>query len=250
VREVYHVITHDHREIELGCLLALTGPGPDKAIPCKNPSEKPIPFALPASWKIEWPHFFATPESSTLNRVRKLDLGIAKALHDLRIEDVNKFNVAVPTESQNLVSPKNVLPVRTLWRGARMGLPCGQDVATALGVTSPLTPDEIKKDLNQETQQILCDYGFDRETPLWYYILKEAALRGVGEKLGPVGGRVVADVILAALTADPNSYVSIDLKWKPTIMGIPRGTMGNILHFVKRRESAEPCVSTRAGSNT
>ena len=33
-------------------------------------------------------------------------------------------------------------------------------------------------------------------TPLWYYILREAQVKGNGEHLGPVGGRIVAEVLV------------------------------------------------------
>jgi hypothetical protein len=237
-RDVYDVITNKHRNVDLACLLALTGAGGDKNIPCKDPSQKPLPFALPASWKVEWQHFFYMPgsASASLNRTRKIDTGVAKALHELRIEDVNKFSVALASESQTLTSPKNRLPVRTLWRGARMGLPSGQQVATALGIKNPLTEEDIKKSPYPEIEEMLLKYSFQQDTPLWYYVLKEAEIRGSGDKLGPVGSRIVADVIVATLTADPNSYVSMDPKWKATIKGIPPGRLGNILHFVKEHE--------------
>jgi hypothetical protein len=46
-----------------------------------------------------------------------------------------------------------------------------------------------------------------RETPLWYYILKESEVRHNGNRLGPVGSHLVAETISAALRADSGSYV-------------------------------------------
>ena len=43
-------------------------------------------------------------------------------------------------------------------------------------------------------------------TPLWYYLLREAELGG-GESLGPVGGRIVAEVLVGLLQGDPLSYI-------------------------------------------
>jgi hypothetical protein len=37
---------------------------------------------------------------------------------------------------------------------------------------------------------------------VWFYILKEAEARGAGNQLGPVGGRIVAEVPLGLLRAD------------------------------------------------
>jgi hypothetical protein len=247
-RDVYDVINDGRREVGLPCLLALTGAGENANTLCGDSSLKPPPFALPASWKVDWSGFFVMPQSGPQNPMRKIDTGVAKALHELRIEVVNKFNAAVVSQSRNLVSPKNILPVRTLWRGARMGLPSGQEVAKALDIKKPLTEDEIKKNARPEIEEMLIKYSFHQDTPLWYYVLKEAEMRGNGVRLGSVGSRIVADVVIEALAADPNSYVSLDSKWKPRIAGMPefpQGRIADILYFVKQRE-----LPTRVDSNT
>ena len=45
-------------------------------------------------------------------------------------------------------------------------------------------------------------------TPLWYYILKEAQVRGNGERLGPVGARLVAEVFVGLVQGDKDSFLS------------------------------------------
>ena len=57
----------------------------------------------------------------------------------------------------------------------------------------------------------------DRRTPLWYYILKEAEVREDGLRLGPVGGRIVGEVIIGLLQTDPASYLSVNPSWTPTL---------------------------------
>jgi hypothetical protein len=60
------------------------------------------------------------------------------------------------------------------------------------------------------------DPGWAGEAPLWFYILKEAELPPYnGERLGPVGGRIVAEVLVGLLQRDPNSYLYLDAAWKP-----------------------------------
>jgi len=65
--------------------------------------------------------------------------------------------------------------------------------------------------------------GFERSTPLWYYVLKEAELIEDGLHLGPVGGRIVAEVIIGLLQSDPASYLSYDPRWHPTLPAQTRG---------------------------
>ena len=62
-------------------------------------------------------------------------------------------------------------------------------------------------------------YGhrLDRSTPLWLYVLREAQLVNGGQFLGPVGGRIVAEVMLGLLRADPGSYLSQQPQWQPTL---------------------------------
>jgi hypothetical protein len=55
------------------------------------------------------------------------------------------------------------------------------------------------------------------EAPLWYYILKEAEVHAEGKRLGKVGGRIVAEVLIGLLAADPLSYLRIEPRWRPTL---------------------------------
>jgi hypothetical protein len=58
--------------------------------------------------------------------------------------------------------------------------------------------------------------GLDTSTPLWYYILKEGEVMEAGQRLGPVGGRIVAEVFLGLLRLDRNSYFS-QRRWRPSL---------------------------------
>ena len=51
--------------------------------------------------------------------------------------------------------------------------------------------------------------------PLWFYVLKEAELLEGGRMLGPVGGRIVAEVLLGLLAHDPLSYLGVEPNWTP-----------------------------------
>ena len=46
-----------------------------------------------------------------------------------------------------------------------------------------------------------------QRTPLWFYILLEAEVIAGGEHLGPVGGRIVAEVIVGLIKGDRQSYL-------------------------------------------
>ena len=49
-----------------------------------------------------------------------------------------------------------------------------------------------------------------------FYILNEVELPPYeGERLGPVGGRIMTEVLVELLQRDPNSYLYLDPAWKP-----------------------------------
>ena len=73
--------------------------------------------------------------------------------------------------------------------------------------TKVLTPDEVG----------LAASGWVQETPLWLYVLREAAVHHDGDRLGEVGGRIVAEVLIGVISADPESYLACDRAWMPTL---------------------------------
>jgi hypothetical protein len=103
----------------------------------------------------------------------------------------------------------HALAQRNLLRHLTFDLPSGQAVARAMGV-KPLANDEIED---------LAEFGLDTATPLWFYILREAHLRADGKHLGPVGGRIVAEVFVGLLLGDRLSFLRCDPLWQPTLGG-------------------------------
>jgi hypothetical protein len=63
----------------------------------------------------------------------------------------------------------------------------------------------------------LASTGWRAETPLWFYILKEAEALQDGDRLGPVGGRIVGEVLVGIIDADPESLRAHDPNWSPTL---------------------------------
>jgi len=95
------------------------------------------------------------------------------------------------------------LATRDLLRGHSTALPSGEAIARRIGAR-PLTSREL-------------DRSWPNGTPLWFYVLKEAEHRADGDRLGPVGGRIVAETLIGLLRADPTSYLSLQPDWRPTL---------------------------------
>jgi hypothetical protein len=100
-----------------------------------------------------------------------------------------------------------VLPQRNLLRHLTWSLPSGQRLARAMGVDQ-LTATDLA-DL-QDVHE-----SFPTSTPLWYYVLAEARAVAAGQRLGPVGGRIVAETLIGLLRADPTSYLSAYPAFRP-----------------------------------
>ncbi|HEY0733476.1 MAG TPA: heme peroxidase family protein [Herpetosiphonaceae bacterium] len=111
---------------------------------------------------------------------------------------------------------------RTLLRHLTFGVPSGQSVARAMNI-EPLDRSELAD---------LEPFGLAQSTPLWFYVLREAARRAQGQHLGPLGGRIVAEVIIGLLQADPRSYLAQNPQWRP-VLGQRSGEFGiaDLLRF-------------------
>ncbi len=139
---------------------------------------------IPARLQIQWSRFFNPPGGATARPVRKLDARLAAPLFTL------------PSSVTPDNNPLTLLAVRNLLRGKQLGLPSGQQVAR-----------ELRASVLSNAQLGLTDPGWNGEAPLWFYILKEAELLEETKQLGPVGGRIVAEVLVGLLQRDQNSYL-------------------------------------------
>jgi hypothetical protein len=95
----------------------------------------------------------------------------------------------------------------------------------------PLTPAQLA---GGPDGKVAHDRKLTKETPLWFYLLKEAEAAGKGRHLGPVGSRILAEVFVGLLQGDPNSFLSQAPLWKPELPGAKKGgfTMADLLTFV------------------
>src|SRR3954451_7655588 len=160
---------------------------------------------LPAELALDWNYFFDVPgldSPDDRNMARLIDTQVARPLHELP-----------PTVVLHTSDAILALAERNLLRGKRLGLPAGQDVAKAMRM-----PVLSNADLG------LTESGWGGKAPLWFYILKEAELGG-GRRLGPVGGRLVADVILGLLAADKSSYFNARPGFAPAVADVRMGDL-------------------------
>ena len=157
---------------------------------------------LPPEWGFQWKFFFDFP---TANR---------KAQPGYRIDSelVNPLGALPGFPSGDPANP-NSLAARNLLRSRALGLPAGQDVARAMGF-QPLSEADLYDGKNLTPEVLLKLRG---RAPLWYYILREAEKTAGGQHLGPVGGRIVAEVFIGLLYHDSGSFLRSAPRWTPDL---------------------------------
>jgi hypothetical protein len=164
---------------------------------------------------VDWSIFFEGIGPGT-RRNKQIDSKISTPLFHL------------PTGRPGLPGPgeqRLSLAQRNLLRGLTFGLPSGQNVAAVMTPVignDPLTPGELSD---------LEPLGFHEHTPLWFYILKEAEAREGGNRLGPVGARIVAEVFIRLLQGDSLSYLAQNPTWVPTLSPSEDFKMAELLKF-------------------
>jgi len=187
VRERYHVNT-GFPTAALGDLFSFSSSGGN------------VP--VPGQWFINWNRLFEIDPATAVNPARRLDPYAAPTLHQLP-------NVPAPAS----------LAVRNLLRGWSWGLPSGQSIAARIGVPILTSAQILADDGGQLYKEapVVEPFNFHNDTPLWYYILKEAAVFNQGELLGPVGSTILAEVFVGLLRADTESFVNVNPGWTPTL---------------------------------
>ncbi len=171
---------------------------------------------VPSDWIIDWRRFFNVGAGAQTGLSRNLNPFLATPLTNLPLG-----------ETEPLL---NSLAVRNLRRGRSLGLPPGQSVARFMGF-KPLSPKDIAKGPDGE---VAAKHNFHIESPLWYYVLKEAEIQGKGKRLGEVGSRIVAEVFVGLLEADSSSFLARKPDWKPLLPSKEKGnfTMADLIEFV------------------
>ncbi len=188
-----------------------------------NPGDPPVPFfpdlmgfrAVPASRVVDWAGFFDLPGRLPAQRAKKIDGRLCSSIMHLP--------QAITGDVE--VEAFHSLAARDLQRGHAVGLPSGEAIARHIGAT-PLTRE----------QTALGSMGWDQETPLWYYVLKESEVQSDGDRLGEVGSRIVGEVLVGLLDHDPSSFRASRPDWRPELPSRVAGkfTMADLLGFLDR----------------
>lgn len=139
---------------------------------------------------IGWQTFFdfGGDQTQHVRPNKRLDTSISTPLFRLPLQAIASGDPPISLSTRNLL------------RHMTWSLPSGQRIAAATG--SPVLGSSNFPELRTY------GLGLESSTPLWYYVLKEAAVLQDGLRLGPVGGRIVAETLIGLLQTDEFSYLN------------------------------------------
>jgi hypothetical protein len=196
-----------HSQVRPGYLMnrgpnagAATFPVPP-GVPGQPPSEglnggRPIPENLVFNHAL----FFhdGQPLPQPFNSARRIDTKLSLPLFFLRSPGIPQSDVGTTPDGNQQLARRNLL------RGRQFRLVDGQTAARLAGEEA-LRADQIA----------LASPTMTASTPLWFYLLKEAEVAG-GEKLGRLGGRLLAETFLGILLHSQNSFLRLKPQnWTP-----------------------------------
>ena len=157
---------------------------------------------------VDWESLFDSGNGD-FERAGQMDTKLASALLDLPFMDPS-----TPAFERSLA-------VRNLLRAQSFLVPSGEQVAECMAASgaSEITAGDIAK-----VREAGAKLGLPKATPLWLYLLAEGRVIGrmdgeksfsKGEGLGPVGARLVAEVIIGLLELDHRSFLGSNRNWSP-----------------------------------
>ncbi len=182
----------------------------------------------PADRNIEFDQFFDVPGSAASQRARPVGTNLADAIYILPFVGsgftvIDKMGGTFDVET----GEARKLPLRNMIRDRfTLQMASGQQIARRMHVAELPAPDTLK-------------HRGITKTPLWFYCLQEG--NGHGGKLGPVGGTLVATVLMRLLHLSPDSLPcsAPDFVPCPQLGADADGTysMGHLLRFVENNRA-------------
>jgi hypothetical protein len=158
------------------------------------------------SWIIQWDRFVDWEMNKATNSARLIDTQLVDPLSGLSDDRGRPLKV------------ERRLAIRDLLRGYLLRIPTGQAVARALSLPmmSATELEAVAACANPDQKTVLRNSGMSNRTPLWFYILAEAAHYNGGQRLGPVGGAIVASVLIGLVRRSKDSIFRYS-SWSPTL---------------------------------
>jgi len=166
----------------------------------------------PSNWLLDWRQFFPGLGTSP-----QMAMPIDASLSDQLIIGPPLGGTALATLNLRRSFLHYKLPSGQAV-AARMGLPAIDSAVLETGVGG----DVIKK------------FNIGSQTPLWYYLLREAEISTGAQHLGPIGAAIVAEVFVGLLQDDPESVLCAPT---PSLLSVDQPfKIADLFNFVESKK--------------
>lgn len=164
----------------------------------------------PSNWLLDWRRFFP----------------------GLGVEPQRAMAIDASLSDQLVIAPTGTkLATLNLLRGSKhYKLPSGQAVAARMGM-APLSVEQLQTGAGGD---VIKKFNIATQTPLWFYILKEAEVMTGGKHLGPMGGSIVAEVLVGLMKDDPESVLATPSQELPSVSG--KFCLSDLFKFVESKK--------------
>lgn len=183
------------------------------------------------------------PKSKVADMERLLNIGQTAPVRNARGIDTRLVGILndMPNQPPGFHNVLKRLAKRNLRRGHRLSLPTAQNCIAALGakgvMIQPLSADELRLGTigDKVTDWLV------QQTPLWFYVLKEAEVRHGGKHLGELGSRIVAETLLGLVVQGADTYwqqpgKGAETRWHPRdcpqVNGVTADSYANLMRAV------------------
>ncbi|USX56075.1 heme peroxidase family protein [Lentzea sp. HUAS12] len=177
-------------------------------------------FTLPSNWIADFRRLYDFTEAEREDLVPPAATGggnVTKRIDTLLVDPLTRLPAGTfggrGTQFREI---ERNLAFRNLTRASMMELATGQQIAELFGV-EPLTAEQILEGNGGAVVEGLSEQQraqLVEATPLWFYVLREA--EAGGGLMGPVGGRLTAEVFHRAMEGSRISIVRSPY-WRPTL---------------------------------
>lgn len=190
---------------------------------------------LPTNWIADYRRLFEI-DGSVPNFAKALDPYIAQELAALpELED--------QVEEGRL--PFANLAALNIRRGSLRGLPAAQDISKSINTVRTLTETDMRSVLDDDFAQMMGQAGLFERTPLWLYLLIEAAFEQQGNALGKLGSIIVAETFLTMILTSKTSILRSGAEWDPNQAVGPLGLdnpLTTIAEILVWMDALEPII--------
>lgn len=197
---------------------------------------------LPTNWIADFRRLydFGATDFPQINAAGPTELNFAKSIDPYIAPVLGDLPELRPAVAAGHL-PFNNLAALNLRRGSLRGLPAGQDISRSISTVKTLSRRDMEVVLDEAFIDVMDRLELFDRTPLWLYLLIEAAVAG-GDQLGELGSIIVAETFRTMIVTSDISILCGRAPWSPDMAmealgtDVPMDTIPAVLLWMDAQE--------------